>query len=96
MTSILSLPAEILQHCVGYLDTAALKETRLTSRTFRDIATKLLFDVATIGITEGGADNFTALIGQDAFRPYVRTVSTLSCIPLFVGNADELSYIWMH
>lgn len=78
MASIFSLPVEVLQHCVGYLDAAALKETRLTSRTFRDVATKSLFDVATIRITKGSAETFTALIKEDELRTGIRTVSASS------------------
>ncbi|KAF3008567.1 hypothetical protein E8E13_007216 [Curvularia kusanoi] len=99
MTSIFSLPVEVLQHCVGYLDTAALKETRLTSRTFRDVATKSLFDVATIRVTKGNAETFTALIKEDEFRPCIRTLYLDACKPgekldrdgCYAGYADRRS-----
>jgi hypothetical protein len=78
MTDISSLPVEILRYCVEYLDTVALKETRLTSRAFRDIATDVLFDVATLRVTKESAERLTRLIQKDEFRHYIRTVSILS------------------
>jgi hypothetical protein len=78
MANILSLPVEILRYCVRYLDTTALKETRLTSRAFRDIATEVLFDVATLRVTEESADRLTTLINQNDLQHYIRTVGVSS------------------
>jgi hypothetical protein len=74
MTNILSLPVEILRYCVGYLDTAALKKTRLISRAFRDITTEVLFDVATLRVTKESAGRLTTLIKNDTLQQYIRTV----------------------
>jgi hypothetical protein len=74
MANILSLPVEILRYCVVYLDTAALKKIRLTSRAFRDIATEVLFDVATLRVTKESADRLTTLIKNDDLQRYIREV----------------------
>jgi hypothetical protein len=74
MTNILSLPVEILRYCVSYLDTTALKETRLTSRAFREIATEVLFNVTTLRVTKESAGRLTTLIKKDDLRQYIRTV----------------------
>jgi hypothetical protein len=94
MTNILSLPVEILRYCVGYLDTAALKETRLTSRAFRDIATEVLFDVATLRVTKESARRLTTLIKKDDLRHHVRTVGVPSKDYMTLNqDADEPSFI---
>jgi hypothetical protein len=77
MAGIYSLPVELLRHCVNHLDTAALKETRLTSRAFRDIATEALFDVATIRPAMESADKFATLIKDQELRRLIHTVSVL-------------------
>jgi diphthamide synthase subunit DPH2 len=94
MTNILSLPVEILRHCVGYLDTAALKRTRLISRAFRDIATEVLFDVATLRVTKESAERLTTLIKKDDLRHYIRTVSVPSKDYMTPNqDTDEPSFI---
>lgn len=86
MTSIPSLPVEILRYCVNYLDTADLKEVRLTSSTFRDIATEALFNVATIRPTIQSRDRFATLIKNEDLRRYIHTVSVLrNCRMLYCG-----------
>jgi hypothetical protein len=88
MAGIYSLPVELLRHCVNYLDTAALKEIRLTSRAFRDIATEALFDVATIRPAMESADKFATLIKDQELRRYIHTVSVLQdCMMLYCGGS---------
>jgi hypothetical protein len=88
MTSIPSLPVEILRYCVSYLDTADLKEIRLTSSTFRAIATEALFNVATIRPTIQSRDKFATLIKNEELRRYIHTVSVLrDCRMLYCGGS---------
>jgi hypothetical protein len=70
-----TLPVELQHQCLNYLDTAALKSTRLVCRALRDIAAEALFGVATLQPTGQSADRFEELIRHDVFRRYVRQVS---------------------
>ena len=75
MADISSLPVEILRYCVNYLDTAALREIRLTSRALRDVATEALFGEATIRPDAESKDKFTALFESREFRRCIHSVS---------------------
>ena len=78
---ILSLPVEIRRHCINYLDTEALKSTRLTSSALKDIATEALFMVATIQATRKSQatresqERFTSLLQNNELKRYIRQVS---------------------
>lgn len=74
-TTFSSLPVEIQRECINYLDTAALKGTRLTSRALKDIATEALFEVATINYSKDSAKKFTDLCQDKALRRCIRQVS---------------------
>ena len=72
-----TLPVEIQRHCLNYLDTPALKLTRLVCRALKDIAAETLFCVATLQVTEQSADRFQGLVRHDVFRRYIRQVGIL-------------------
>ena len=98
-TTLLSLPLEIQRQCVNYLDTAALKSTRLTSQALKDIATEALFQVATLQFTKKSAGQFTALIKNDEIRRYIRQVSMgmrgrLTASHVVLEEADNFSSTW--
>ena len=75
MTDISSLPLEIQRQCVGYLDGASLKEFRLTSRAYKDVAAEALFAVVTLRVDEESARNFSKILANEHFRRSIRTVS---------------------
>jgi hypothetical protein len=70
-----SLPVEIQRQCIDYLDTAALKSTRLTSRALKDIATEALFEAATIQFAKKSQERLTGLFQKNELRRYIRQVS---------------------
>lgn len=73
-TAFTSLPVEIQRQCVNYLDVAALKASRLTCRTLRDIAAEALFEVITLDLTGENADKFTKVVEDDRLQRFVRKV----------------------
>lgn len=73
--TITTLPVEIQRHCLNFLDTAALKSTRLVCRALKDITAEALFGVATLQTTEQSAGKFQSLIWHECFRRYTRQVS---------------------
>jgi hypothetical protein len=85
---LLSLPVEIQRQCINYLDTAALKSTRLTSGALKDIATEALFQVATIEFTRESQEKFTALVLNNELRRCIRQVSMRKRRLLFAPIAD--------
>ncbi|KAF3038322.1 hypothetical protein E8E12_006189 [Didymella heteroderae] len=74
MVTFLTLPVEIQRRCVNYLDTAALKSTRLVCRALREITAESLFGVATLQFTRQSADKFQGLLQHDVFGRYIRQI----------------------
>ncbi|KAF4972169.1 hypothetical protein FSARC_1199 [Fusarium sarcochroum] len=63
-----TLPAEILYHILDYLPSSAVKQARLTSRTFNSILTKRTFEVLVSFLDPAVAQSTLLAISRDPER----------------------------